>query len=206
MNSETMEIKICYPTTTVSDIDYLVRVEPLGQFLPNMTSYWMHDVGGLYAVGKAQNQSINLATLKMVEHESLCKHSSSVMLCNLQEQMSGCGLLSTNRHNCRLVIHNSTDKHFTMVRPLARSMILATRATEMMEMPQELHSIPESKVITKPVFAVEVPRGKWLMVGIKAVHSRIVQGVMGADFKVIVPVSEVALVPIFSVGGTVRSI
>ncbi|KAK6029494.1 hypothetical protein OSTOST_04394 [Ostertagia ostertagi] len=181
--------QICYPMTTILDVDYLVRVEPLGQFLPNMTSYWMHDVGGLYAIGKAENQEINLATLKRVEHESLCRHSSSVMLCNLREQMPGCGLLSADRHNCRLVMHNSTDKHFTMVRPLARSVIIATRATRIREMPQQTIGKPRpARIVTNPVFAVEVPKGKWLLIGDEQIDSRVVQGVMGTDFKIIVPV------------------
>ncbi|PIO71052.1 hypothetical protein TELCIR_07060 [Teladorsagia circumcincta] len=57
----------------------------------------------------------------------------------------------------------------------------------MLGMPQEIGKIRPAKIITKPVFAVEVPRGKWLMVGEEAVHSRIVQGEMSTDRKVIVP-------------------
>ncbi|KAK6018703.1 hypothetical protein OSTOST_15702, partial [Ostertagia ostertagi] len=187
MNMRTIEIKICYPTAMVSDVDYLVRVEPLGQFLPNMSAYWIHDVGGLYAIKKEEHKNVNLSKLKMVQDESLCRHSSSVMLCNLQEQVPGCGLLSSDRHKCELVLQNSTDEQFTLVRPLARFVIIATRATQMYEMPEELHNIQDPKVITKPVFAVEVPRGKWLRIGKVVVHSRVVQSEMGTDFKVIVP-------------------
>ncbi|KAK6019455.1 hypothetical protein OSTOST_14906 [Ostertagia ostertagi] len=71
------------------------------------------------------------------------------MLCNLREQMPGCGLLSADRHNCRLVMHNSTDKHFTMVRPLARSVIIATRATRIREMPQQTIGKPRpARIVT----------------------------------------------------------
>ncbi|KAK6030333.1 hypothetical protein OSTOST_03539 [Ostertagia ostertagi] len=46
---------------------------------------------------------------------------------------------------------------------------------------------PRARVVTNPVFAVEVPRGKWLVVGNQVINSRGFQGMMGAGFKVIVP-------------------
>ncbi|KAK5973914.1 hypothetical protein GCK32_013728 [Trichostrongylus colubriformis] len=182
MNSKVMEIKICYPTTTVSEVNYLVRVEPLGQFTQNMKSYWMHDVGGLYAVSKKQGNT-TLAALKTVEGS--CRHVSSVELCRLREQRAGCGLPLTHRDGCLFIQHDSAMEHFTLVRPLLRSMIIATREKRMEMRSYEALSTP--LLVPKPVFTVVLPKGKWLVIGIEVVHSLEVQAALNSDIKLIAP-------------------
>ncbi|KAK5986385.1 hypothetical protein GCK32_000360 [Trichostrongylus colubriformis] len=110
MNKKVMEIQLCYPTTMPSDVNYLLRVEPLGQFSHNMSFFWMHDIGGLYAVAKNQT-NVTLADLKTVQDENACYLSSSVQLCKLREQAPGCTLLMADRHSCRFVVRNSSNTH-----------------------------------------------------------------------------------------------
>ncbi|KAK5980609.1 hypothetical protein GCK32_003582 [Trichostrongylus colubriformis] len=182
MNSKVMEIKICYPTTTVSEVSNLVRVEPLGQFSQNMNSYWMHDVGGLYAVSKKQGNT-TLAALRTVEGS--CRHVSSVELCRLREQRAGCGLPLTHRDGCLFIQHDSAMEHFTLVRPLVRSMIIATKEKRM-EM-RSLEALSTPLLVPKPVFTVVVPKGKWLVIGIEVVHSHEVQAALDSDIRLIAP-------------------
>ncbi|KAK6055720.1 hypothetical protein COOONC_06776 [Cooperia oncophora] len=52
MNDNMIEMEICYPTATLSQVKYVLHVEPLGQFSWNMDSFWTDNVGQRYAVEK----------------------------------------------------------------------------------------------------------------------------------------------------------
>ncbi|KAK5983534.1 hypothetical protein GCK32_010122 [Trichostrongylus colubriformis] len=76
-------------------------------------------------------------------------------------------------------------EHFTLVRPLVRSMIIATKEKRMEMRSHDASSMP--LLVPKPVFTVVVPKGKWLVIGIEVVHSHEVQAALDSDIKLIAP-------------------
>ncbi|KAK6047144.1 hypothetical protein COOONC_15352 [Cooperia oncophora] len=121
---------------------------------------------------------------------SSCRKISTVQLCNLEKQPSGCGLVIGNRHGCHRTVYNSTDENFTLVRPIARSLVIATRAKSMFLTSEYEADDWEAIEIKSPTFAVDIPRGKRLMVGSMKVRSRVDQESCDGKLRIIVPETQ----------------
>ncbi|KAK6049412.1 hypothetical protein COOONC_13083 [Cooperia oncophora] len=85
---------------------------------------------------------------------------------------------------------NMIEMEFTLVRPLARSVVIATKTRYMYLASEYAARDWEAIDIKCPTFAVDIPKGKMLMIGGVDVHSRCVQESRDGELRVIVPETQ----------------
>ncbi|KAK6742055.1 hypothetical protein RB195_009746 [Necator americanus] len=186
MNARVMEVKVCYPVTKVDEIGYALDVVPLGQFSSgtNEESFWWHTLNRWYVVPRSL-QINNISALGTVRNGGAeCRRIASIAMCSIEEQAVGCQLDQHRRDRCEITRLNSSDPNFTLIRPILRTTVIATRYRHMLyrETPD---AEVQSRLIETPVFIVEMPKLATLHIGLHRVQSRVSEGDFLVDVKIV---------------------